>query len=82
LKQKLHRKKQFLSLRGNYNMNTVVLTTNQLCKTLSISRPTVLKLVRHGMPVITIGRNKRFDLEEVMTFLKERSGLFETKTAS
>jgi excisionase family DNA binding protein len=54
-------------------MNTAILTTDQLCKVLEITRPTVLRLIQRGMPFFKIGRNRRFDFAEVLKFLKENS---------
>jgi excisionase family DNA binding protein len=44
--------------------------TQELMNTLSISRSTVNRLVKRGMPHIWIGSARRFPLREVIEWLK------------
>lgn len=43
--------------------------TEELCKKLSVSKSTVIKLRKQGMPIVKIGDAVRFDLEEVQNFI-------------
>ena len=49
-----------------------MLNKEELAKELNISVPMVNKLMRQGMPRIKIGTAVRFELAEVVKWLKER----------
>ena len=49
-----------------------MLKKEELAKELNISVPMVNKLMRQGMPRIKIGTSVRFELVEVVKWLKER----------
>ena len=49
-----------------YNM-----TIKELCKMLNITRPTLDKLRKEGLPYIQVSRNIRFNREEVIEWLKQ-----------
>ena len=49
-----------------------MLKKNELAEKLNISVPMVDKLMREGMPRIKIGTAVRFELVEVVKWLKER----------
>ena len=49
-----------------------MLKKNELAEKLNISVPMVDKLMREGMPRIKIGKSVRFELVEVVKWLKER----------
>lgn len=51
-----------------YNMSI-----KEVCKMLNITRPTLDKLRKEGLPYINVGRNIRFNKEEVIQWLKENS---------
>lgn len=56
-------------------MNTLM-TRQQLCAALSISESTVWRLESHGLPTIPVGiRAKRYDLEEVKSWLRLNEAL-------
>ena len=62
-------REQYLSIR--------LLTTEQLCKEFSVTRPTLLSWRRQGMPYVPFGsRMVRYSLPDVCEWLEER------KTAS
>ena len=58
----------YTSITGGDN----VLNKEELAKELNISVPMVNKLMRQGMPRIKIGTAVRFELVEVVKWLKER----------
>ncbi len=43
--------------------------TNALCEELSLSKSTIIKLRKQGLPVIRIGESVRFNIQEVKQFL-------------
>lgn len=47
-----------------------MLTTKQLIEELQISRSTLHSLVKKGLPHIKVGKNNRFELDEVINWLK------------
>jgi len=53
-----------------------IITTNQLCEHLQVSRPYLLECRKQGMPVIPLGSGKkspvRYDCDEVIAWLKTR----------
>ena len=49
-----------------------MLKKKELAEKLNISVPMVDKLMREGMPRIKIGKSVRFELVEVVKWLKER----------
>lgn len=52
----------------------VLLTSDQICNALHIERTTLWKLKNNGMPYIRVGKKLiRYDLDEVIAWLKERS---------
>ena len=51
----------------------MLLTEKQLREKLWINRGTLLKLRKQGLPCITIGRLLRFELDDVMAWLKSNS---------
>ena len=50
------------------------LTINELCEVLKISDATVRRHIKKGLPSIQVGRDYRFDLEEVVEWYKTRKG--------
>lgn len=58
----------YTGIAGGDNM----LNKEELAKELNISVPMVNKLMRQGMPRIKIGTAVRFELVEVVKWLKER----------
>jgi excisionase family DNA binding protein len=52
------------------------LTIDELCKTLKVHRNTITRRCDIGMPFITIGRNKRFNLEKVIDWLDTNEGIY------
>ena len=67
-KQVQHVYNVYTSIAGGDN----VLNKEELAKELNISVPMVNKLMRQGMPRIKIGTAVRFELVEVVKWLKER----------
>lgn len=49
-----------------------ILTIKEICEKLQLSRVTVLKLRKQGMPSMKVNRSVRFDENEVMEWLKNR----------
>lgn len=49
-----------------YNM-----TIKDVCKMLNITRPTLDKLRKEGLPYLQIGRSVRFNREELILWLKK-----------
>lgn len=52
-------------------MNDELLTKEELCKLLKISRPTLDRWRKQGLPYIKTGRLVRFDRNEVMEWIKK-----------
>lgn len=50
-----------------------LLTKEELCRWLKISRPTVDRWRKQGLPFIKTGRLVRFDKNDVLKWLKENS---------
>lgn len=50
-----------------------MITTQELTKYLKIHENTVYEYIKLGMPHYKIGKNYRFELEEVKQWLKEQS---------
>ena len=50
-----------------------ILTSNELCDTLRISRSTLHRLKKSGLPSIGTGRLKRFDLDTTLKWYDEFS---------
>lgn len=48
-----------------------LMTNEQLCEYLKVTRQTLYNWREEGMPSIKIGRGVRFELEKVMEWLKE-----------
>lgn len=46
------------------------LSTGELMETLSISRSTINRLVKRGLPHIWVGSIRRFPLQEIIKWLK------------
>jgi len=51
------------------------LTSNQLCDWLMISRSTLTRWRKDGLPTMKVGRTIRFEKEEVKKWLREQSKL-------
>jgi len=49
------------------------LATKELMDTLSISRSTVNRMVKRGLPHIRVGAVRRFPMEQVLEWFKERT---------
>lgn len=47
-----------------------LLTRDQLCTKLHISKPTLTRRMREGLPYVSIGESPRFDLPKVMEWLE------------
>ena len=47
------------------------LSTAELMETLSISRSTINRMVKRGMPHVWVGAVRRFPLSEIVEWLKE-----------
>ena len=52
-------------------MPNKLLNVSELTKALGVSRAQVYNLIKKGLPVIKVGYNTRFDLKEVMKWIKE-----------
>lgn len=48
------------------------LSTGELMETLSISRSTINRLVKRGLPHIWVGSVRRFPVSDVIAWLKKR----------
>ena len=48
------------------------LSINELCKYLGVTRSTIYKLIKDGLPFVIIGKSRKFIVEEVDEFLNER----------
>ena len=54
-----------------YDSNREILTTEEVCKLLRLSRQTVYKLVEHGkLPGTKVGQSYKFLRSELIEFLK------------
>ena len=51
-----------------------MLTTEELAKFMAVHENTIYNWARKGMPRIKVGNTVRYDLEEVVEWLKERGG--------
>jgi excisionase family DNA binding protein len=49
------------------------LSTGELMETLSISRSTVNRMVKRGLPHIRVGAVRRFPMVQVVEWLKEKT---------
>ncbi len=49
-----------------------LLDSNQCAQALSTSRTTIDRLVRQGMPFVRLGEVRRYDFDEVLTWLRNR----------
>lgn len=52
-------------------MEEKLVTTKELCDYLKLSRMTIERYRKQGMPYVTIGKNIRFKLSEVMEWLSK-----------
>jgi excisionase family DNA binding protein len=52
---------------------TKLLNVNELTEVLNVSRAQIYKLINKGLPVIKIGNNTRFDVAEVMKWVKDQN---------
>jgi excisionase family DNA binding protein len=52
---------------------TKLLNVSELIETLGVSRAQIYRLINKGLPVIKVGNNTRFDLSEVMQWIKEQN---------
>lgn len=52
-------------------MGEELITLNELCQTLKISRSTVDRWRREGLPFKKVGRGVRFDKGEALKWIKE-----------
>jgi len=57
----------------NDSMHRPLLSTTELSSQLGISAATISRLRRTGLPSIRIGASVRFDLGQVLAYLKESS---------
>jgi len=48
------------------------LTIEQVAEMLQVTRTTIYNLKKKGLPFIKIGKNIRFDQEEVVNWIKEK----------
>ena len=51
------------------------LSTAELMGTLSISRSTINRMVKRGFPHLWVGAVRRFPIEQVLEWLKERKAI-------
>jgi excisionase family DNA binding protein len=58
--------------RGNADRGIIMITKKELAEELKISLPTIDRQLKLGMPHINIGKAVRFELEEVIKWLKEQ----------
>lgn len=49
-----------------------LLTTEELCKMLKVTRTTIERYRKNGMPFKIIGRSVRFDAEEIKKWINEK----------
>jgi excisionase family DNA binding protein len=49
------------------------LNVNELTEVLNVSRAQIYKLINKGLPVIKVGYNTRFDVNDVMQWIKEQN---------
>ena len=50
-----------------------LLTTEELCKMLKVSRVTIHNWRKKGLPCIKIGKTIRYDYEEVMEWIESKN---------
>ena len=50
-----------------------LLTVPELAEFLKVSRAQVYNLINKGLPVLKVGSNTRFDVSDVMAWLKEQN---------
>lgn len=53
-------------------MELELLTIFELAKILKVSETSIYRYMKQGMPKIKVGHNTRFQIEEVIEWLKER----------
>lgn len=53
---------------------TKIVTTAKLADFMAVHENTIYNWVRLGMPRIKVGNTVRYDLEEVLEWVKERNG--------
>ena len=53
-------------------MNDLI-TTNDLCNKIKVTRTTIERYRREGMPYKKIGKMVRFDIDEVSTWINEKN---------
>ena len=58
------------------NMNDDVMNMKELMAWLRISRPTVERMMKKGLPRMKIGRQYRFDKAEVKGWMKDEKEIF------
>lgn len=56
-------------------MDDNLLTVDQMCDWLMISRSTLVRWRKNGLPSIKVSKSVRFDKEEVKKWLKEQNKL-------
>ena len=54
-------------------MSEKLITVQQLCNIVQVSRATIDRWRKEGMPFITIGRGIRFDEKQAMEWIKNKS---------
>lgn len=52
----------------------MMLTVKEVSELLKMHPNTISKLVKEGMPSYKIGKNRRFDADEVIKWIKEKKG--------
>jgi excisionase family DNA binding protein len=50
-----------------------LLSINELSKKMGVSRATIYRMIKKGLPVIKVGNSTRFDPVEVSNWLKENN---------
>lgn len=66
---------------GGIDVN--IITTEQLCETLQLSRTAILRLIRRGMPTLRLSaRVHRYDWDAVLIWLNEESNKFKESLES
>lgn len=51
-------------------MQKIYVGTKELCELFSISRSTLELLIKNGLPVVRIGKSRRYKIEDVDGWLK------------
>jgi excisionase family DNA binding protein len=54
-------------------MENKIITLEELCEILKVGRRTIDRQREKGLPCFKVGNQVRFDLEEVLNWLKEQS---------